>query len=131
MMHVVSTFFYHDCLNVPPTANNQTVVVYSMKQTILCLTVIPEKLVLLRCPLRASKIVEVVYVKFSSLNSPSIPASAAALEFKVEFSFKSKQLKTVKWCLTSHNHMYHHNNINYTTVYHTYRISLISSRGYY
>ena len=21
MMHVVSTFFYHDCLNVPPTAN--------------------------------------------------------------------------------------------------------------
>ena len=32
MMHVVSTFFYHDCLNVPPTANNQTVVVDSMKQ---------------------------------------------------------------------------------------------------
>ena len=26
-----------------------------------------------------------------------MPASAAALEFKVEFSLKSKQLKTVKW----------------------------------
>ena len=43
-------------------------------------------------------------------------ASAAALEFKVEFSFKSKQLRTVKWCLTSHNNMHRHNNINYTTV---------------
>ena len=58
---------------------------------ILCLTLIPEKLLLLRCPLRASKMVEVAYVKSSSLNSPSTTASAAALEFKVEFSFKSKQ----------------------------------------
>ena len=72
-------------------------------QAILCLTLIPEKLVLLRCPLRTSKMVEVVYVKFSSLNSPSTPASAAALEFKVEFSFKSKQLRTVKWCLIYHS----------------------------
>ena len=71
-----------------------------------CLTVIPEKLVLLRCPLRVSKIVEVVYVKFSSLNSPSTPASTAALEFKVEFSFKSKQLRILKWCLTSRDHMH-------------------------
>ena len=69
----------------------------SSYQAILCLTLIPEKLVLLRCPLRVSKIVEVVYVKSSSLNSPSTPASAAALEFKVEFSFKSENSEMVPY----------------------------------